>query len=368
MTKFDDNLPLQRSYLEQRIGQLVGIFQIDRSKLSEHSKARALPAQDGMMGLVAVADGGKLSETAFNVWTVGSQMFKETGCPDSQRIDFNLSDYARRLWGPHGKSGTLRRRVADAITELLKTRVVVMGVDPYTLEPAEGSVWELNLLEAAGAHSEMRPVFEAARRGDRNAVAQLASLSWRSNDEKATWSMVLPKWLADSVRRDRGVILDYEVQRALRGSAKRIWVQLESHGDWNHHRLARPEHESEIEPLARELTDSPLAISVEPAEAEDSIEIQTLVLALSPDTYEAFGLTHANRKRDLEAACTSILATDRTYLRAEIRPQPHSKRRFELHIARAAGGLRHERHRLALRGRAQSSRPNPKEEPAPQPR
>src|SRR6188472_469103 len=241
MNEFDDNLPLQRSYVEQRIGQLVGIFQIDRSKLADRSEALALPAQDGMVGLVAVADGGRLSETAFNVWTVGSQMFKEDGCPSSQRVDFNLSDYARRLWGANGKSGSLRRRVSDAITELLKTRVVVMGVDPYTLEPAEGAAWELNLLEAAGARSEMKPVFEAARRGDRKAVAKLASLAWRADDEKATWSMVLPKWLAESVRRDQGVILDYEVQRALRGSAKRIWVQLESHGGWSTHRHARPD-------------------------------------------------------------------------------------------------------------------------------
>jgi hypothetical protein len=351
VAKFDDNLPLQRSYVEQRIGQLVGIFQIDRSKLSEHSQARALPAQEGMVGLVAVADGGKLSETAFNVWTVGSQMFKEAGSPTSQRIDFNLSEYARRLWGTNGKSGSLRKRVATAITELLKTRVIVMGVDPYTLEPAEGAAWELNLLEAAGARSEMQPVFEAARHGDRDAVARLASLSWRADDEKATWSMVLPKWLADSVRRDQGVILDYEVQRALRGSAKRIWVQLESHSGWITHRLARTD--VDLEKHVRALTDHPSGITVEPADDEDTVEVQTVVLPLTAEVYEAFGLTHANRKRDLQAACASILATDRTYLRAEIRLQPRSQRRYELHVARAAGVLRHERHRLALRLRAQ---------------
>jgi hypothetical protein len=351
MTKFDDNLPLQRSYVEQRIGQLVGIFQIDRSKLSDQSQARALPATDGMVGLVAVADGGRLSETAFNVWTVGSQMFKEDGCPDSQRIDFNLSEYARRLWGTNGKSGSLRKRVASAITELLKTRVIVMGVDPYTLEPAEGAAWELNLLEAAGARSEMKPVFEAARRGDRAAVAQLASLSWRADDEKAHWSMVLPKWLADSIRRDQGVILDYEVQRALRGSAKRIWVQLESHGAWTTHRL--PRAENDFEAGVRALTENPARVTVEPADGEETVEVQTVVLPLTAEVYEAFGLTHANRKRDLHAACASILATDRTYLRADIRPQFGSKRHFELHVARAAGALRHERHRLAIRLRAE---------------
>jgi hypothetical protein len=361
MVTFDDNLPLQRSYVEQRIGQFVGIFQIDRSKLSDHAKARSLPAKDGMVGLVAVADGGRLSETAFNVWTVGSQMFKEGGCPASQRVDFNLSEYARRLWGSNGKSGTLRRRVADAITELLKTRVVVMGVDPYTLEPAEGEAWALNLLEAAGVRSEMRSVFEAARRHDRSAVARLASLSWRAADEKATWSMVLPKWLADSVRRDQGVILDYEVQRALRGSAKRIWVQLESHGGWETHRLARPETESELAAATRALTDSPSLGAIEPAPDEVSVEVQTVVLALTAEVYEAFGLTHANRKRDLDAACASVLATDRTYLRAEIRPAPLSKRRFELHVARATGALRTERHRLALRDRARHSEDGAKE-------
>lgn len=352
MATFDDNLPLQRSYVEQRIGQLVGIFQIDRSKLADRAEARSLPAKDGMVGLVAVADGGRLSETAFNVWTVGSQMFKENGCPTSQRVDFNLSDYARRLWGANGKSGTLRRRVADAITELLKTRVVVMGVDPYTLEPAEGEAWQLNLLEAAGVRSELRPVFDAARRGDRDAVARLASLSWRAADEKATWSMVLPKWLAENVRRDHGVILDYEVQRALRGSAKRIWVQLESHGGWETHRLPRPQTDAELAAAVRALTDSPAAGVVEPAAGETGVHVQTVVLALTSEVYEAFGLTHANRKRDLDAACASILTTDRTYLRAEIRPAPHSKRRFELHVARAAGALRTERHRVALRDRA----------------
>jgi hypothetical protein len=118
IVKFDDNLPLQRSYVEQRIGQLLGIFQIDRSKLSDHSQARALPAQDGMVGLVAVADGGKLSETAFNVWTVGSQMFKEAGSPTSHRSDFNLSEYARRLWGTNGKSGSLWRARSPSCSRL----------------------------------------------------------------------------------------------------------------------------------------------------------------------------------------------------------------------------------------------------------
>ncbi len=357
MATFDDNLPLQRSYVEQRIGQLVGIFQIDRSKLAEKSEARTLPAQDGMVGLVAVADGGRLSETAFNAWTIGSQMFKEAGCPTSQRVDFNLSEYARRLWGANGKSGSLRRRLATAITELLKTRVIVMGVDPYTLEPAEGATWELNLLEAAGVRSEMQPVFAAARRGDRRAVARLAGLA-HADDEKSTWSMVLPKWLADSVRRDQGVILDYEVQRALRGSAKRIWVQLESYAGWVTHRVARPGDERDLEASVRALTDTPGGATVEPADDAGCVEVQTLVLALDSDVYEAFGLTHANRKRDLQAACASILATDRTYLRAEVRSQPRSKRRFELHVARAAGALRQERHRVALHRR---TRPATKE-------
>ena len=130
--------------------------------------------------------------------------------------------------------------------------------------------------------------------------------------------MVLPKWLADSIRRDQGVILDYEVQRALRGSAKRIWVQLESHTGWTSHRLAR--EDGELEQAVRALTDGPASVTVEPAEDEDAVEVETVVLPLTAEVYEAFGLTHANRKRDLEAACASILATDRTYLRAEVRP------------------------------------------------
>jgi hypothetical protein len=350
MAKFDDTLPLQRSYVEHRIGQLVGIFQIERKQLADHVEARALPSTDGMVGLVAVADGGRLSETAFNVWTVGSQLFKEANCPESNRVDFNLSEYARRLWGANGKSGSLRRRVADAITELLKTRVVVMGVDPYTHQAAEGATWELNLLEAAGARSELRAVFDAARRNDRAAVAKLASLA-RSSDEKATWSMVLPKWLADSVRRGQGVILDYEVQRALRGAAKRIWVQLESYPGWRTHRLA-PERKEDLDVAVFELTDPAGVPTIEPGENDPAIEVQTAVLDLTSDVYEAFGLTHANRKRDLEAACNSILATDRTYLRAEVRRVPRTKRRYVLIIARAAGSLRQERLRAGLRLRA----------------
>ena len=352
MPRSDENLPLQRSYVEQRIGQLVGIFQIERKQLAEQVEARALPTTDGMVGLVAVADGGRLSETAFNVWTVGSQLFKEAGCPTSNRVDFNLSEYARRLWGANGKSGTLRRRIADAVTELLKTRVVVMGIDPYTLQPAEGATWELNLLEAAGARSELQAVFEAARRNDRAAVAKLASLA-RSTDEKSTWSMVLPKWLADSVRHGQGVILDYEVQRALRGSAKRIWVQLESYTGWRTHRLPRPERDEDLDAAVRSLAENRRGITVEPTDEEPAVEVQTAVLELTSDVYEAIGLTHANRKRDLEAACKSILATDSTYLLAEVRPLPRSKRRYELNVARAAGTLRQERLRSALRLRAE---------------
>jgi hypothetical protein len=352
MPRPDENLPLHRSYVEQRIGQLVGIFQIERKQLSEQVEARALPSTDGMVGLVAVADGGRLSETAFNVWTVGSQLFKEADCPTSNRVDFNLSEYARRLWGANGKSGTLRRRIADAVTELLKTRVVVMGIDPYTLQPAEGATWELNLLEAAGARSDLQAVFEAARRHDRTAVAKLASLA-RATDEKSTWSMVLPKWLADSVRRGQGVILDYEVQRALRGSAKRIWVQLESYSGWRTHRLARPEREEDLALTVSSLAENRAGVTVEPADEQPAVEVQTASLELTSEVYEAFGLTHANRKRDLEAACKSILATDTTYLLAEVRTVPRSRRKFELNVARAAGALRQERLRAALRLRAE---------------
>jgi hypothetical protein len=360
MASFDDTLPLQRSYVEERIGQLVGVFQIDRKELADQVESRSLPGPDGMVGLVAVADGGRLSETAFNVWTVGSQMFNEAGCPESNRVDFNLSEYARRLWGQNGKSGSLRRRIADSLGELLKTRVVIVGVDPYTLQPAEGATWELNLLEAAAARGDLQAVFAAARRADRAAVAKLATLSSRSADEKATWSMVLPKWLADSVRRGHGVILDYEVQRALRGSAKRIWVQLESYSGWRTYRLPRPENETDLSAAVRTLTGTPRAVTVEPAEGEPAVEVQTIVLDLTDDVYEAFGLTHANRKRNLEAACKSILATDRTYLCAEVQPVPRTKRRYQLNVARAAGSLRQERRRAALRLRANQM----KEEPA----
>jgi len=80
-----------------------------------------------------------------------------------------------------------------------------------------------------------------------------------------------------------------------------------------------------------------------------------------PAAIEAIGLAHLSRKRDLEAACRSILATDNTYLRAEVRPMARSKRRFELVVARAAGSLRQERLRVALRLRANQTS---KEEPA----
>ncbi len=38
MAQADDNLPLHRSYVEQRIGQLVGIFQIDRKRPADQAR------------------------------------------------------------------------------------------------------------------------------------------------------------------------------------------------------------------------------------------------------------------------------------------------------------------------------------------
>jgi hypothetical protein len=132
--------PQQRSYVEQRVGQLGGIFQIDRSKVSERGEARALPAQDGMVGLVAVAR-RRAAERDRLQRLVGRQpgVHGSAAAPRTTASTSTLSAYARRLWAAHGRSGTLRRRVANAITELLKTRVVVVGVDPYTLEPADGA-------------------------------------------------------------------------------------------------------------------------------------------------------------------------------------------------------------------------------------
>lgn len=105
------------------------------------------------------------------------------------------------------------------------------------------------------------------------------------------------------------------------------------------------------------LTNPRAPSTVEASDEEAFIEVQTLVLPLDNDVYEAFGLTHANRKRALEAASASILTTDLTYLQAETRLTPRTRRYFELHLARAAGSLRQDRHRAAMRLR---SPPHPK--------
>ncbi|MGI8750146.1 MAG: hypothetical protein ACR2J6_06310 [Thermoleophilaceae bacterium] len=356
MVDFDDNLPLQRSFVERNIGQLVGIFQLDRLELHDRTEVTSL-ATGSMMGLVAVADGGKLSETAFNLWTIASQWFNEAGCPDSNRLDFTLGAIARRMWGENGRSAERRKRIANALTELMRTRVVVVGVNPYTLEPAEGAVWELHLLEAAGIQAEWHLVMEAARKGDRDALSSLASLGAhrgeQPGEDRSTWSMVLPKWLADSVRRDHGVVLDYEIQRALRGSAKRIWVQLESHFGWDRLELAAREDVTELLEQLDAATPT-LFEELLPAAETPTVELERLTVPLTAETYEAFGITHRNRKRDLEAACASIVANDRTYLRAEVQNVPGSKRNFELRLVRAAGPLRQERLRLGMGERIKS--------------
>lgn len=346
-------LPLQRAYLERRIGQLVGIFQIDRDprQYSDHSEAHALPTSEDAIGLVAIADGGRLSEAGLNAWTVASQMYLEAGCPEDGRIDTSLSALARRLWGDGGKSSERRRRLADALSELVGTKVVITGIDPYTLEPENGAIWEVNLLEGAGARSHVKRILAAARNGDRTALAKLASLRGRADDASATWSIVLPRWLAQSVRRDRGVVLDYEVQRALRGAAKRIWLQLEADPSWTRHRIPTPEDEDDVRRTVARLTDEPLEPTIEPADGDEAIEVDTLVLPLTTDTYRAFGINHRNRKQALVAACANILRHDLTYLRAEVRPAAGTQRRYELHLARAAGDERQRRHRRALRAR-----------------
>jgi len=346
MSQLGENLPLRRTFVEERVGQLVGIFQIDRKQLIEEAHARSLSTAD-MVGLVAVANGGKLSETAFNVWTTASQIFKEAGCPENGRVDFSLSEMARRVWPSSGRSADKRRRIAEALGSLLDTTVVAVGVDPYTLERKPDAVWEMNLLEAAGAQGELQPVLSAAREGGERASLALATLG--SLRGSSTWSLVLPRWLADSVRENRGVILDYDVQRSLRGCAKHIWVQLESHPDWTRHVMPRPTGEEDLRDQL-EILSSGVA-QVLPREEEDCVEVQTLSVDLDDDAYESLGITHNNRKRDLEAACASITKTDGTYLRAEIRRCRHHGRRFELHLVRAAGTYRQERLRAALLAR-----------------
>lgn len=341
-----DHLPVNRSFVERHIGQLVGIFQIDRLAPQDHVEARSL-ATGNMTGLIAVADGGKLSETAFNAWTIASHLFDLEGCPESNRLDFTLGALSRRIWGESGRSAAKRKRLVEALEELMRTQVVVVGVDPYTLEPNEGAVWKLNLLEATGARGDWGKIMEAARIGDRDALTQLASLSSRGEDADAnTWSMVLPKWLADSVRRKHGVILDYEIQRALRGSAKRIWVQLANH-PWERRTVPAEADVAELLAALDAMTDATL-FEVLPQPEEDIVELERLTIPLTSEVYEAFGLRHANRKRDLEAACESLLATDRTYLRAEVVPQTGKKRRYELRLVRAAGQLRQDRLRLGM--------------------
>lgn len=335
-------LPRERTLVQRNVGAIVGIFALDRLTPGDRATASSIPI-DGV-AFVAVAEGGELSELSFSAWTHGLQMFVEQGMPASNRVDFTLSQLARRQWGPTlSRSASKRRKLENALWALPRTTVDVYNADPYTWRPSPGSQWTMNLLEGVGAHADVERYLQLARSDDASARARgLAALAARRSsggDPAATWSMVLPMWLAESARQGATVILDWETQRRLRGSAQRIWVQLESYPLWVAHHVEA--HDLNVPPdVIASLPTSTLPDSyIVPAADDPFVEVRTIRMVLDNDAYEAFGITHANRKRDLTAALRSIVSTDPTYLYADV-VRPKGKRYFELRIARADGDFR----------------------------
>lgn len=309
MPEREDTFPLRRTLVETAIGNSVNAFQFGVKRLQSEFTTPTLVGAEAYVS-------GPLGELEFDVHSILCRLFEEAGAPAGNDVEFSLSALERERY--RSRSSRQRARIAAALGNLVRGVITVRDVDPRTGEHCPGQLWELNLLEGAGATADYEAMRDAIRRGEMPALRTCGSLKGTS-----TYRAILPSWLANALRRGDARALNEDVQFELNGAAKSAWVILET------------------QPFV-----------------QDGDEEESTVVDLTAETLDALGLHHArlaDRRKHLPGVLARIRASDPSYLATEIHPHPNGRRgAAQLHVVRATGQRRQQLLREHTRRRLNS--------------
>jgi hypothetical protein len=328
-------LPTKRTFSPSQLSHSAGVFQFDAKRLKSDVSVPTL------VGVVASAKGAPLSNREFDVLTVLARWFLDAPEDRSRNarraalraghteleaeaaagaaradayadgfIETTMYQLAMAIYGQVSRERY--EALGRAIDNLKAVTVTVPGFDAQRNVFSEHALSKVNLISKVVV-TDQQQIFAEARREN---PTQLLSLFGRAKGE-ITLKIQLDGWICDAIANRCGTDLNFDVQRALKGQAKSLWVQLE-------------------------------AFEFTPVEGE---ELERYELAMNEQTFAGLQL-NCERPSDnvakVRKRLNAIIAADPAYVGFEHVRDPADRRRVHsIVITRSSGSLRQQRLRAA---------------------
>jgi hypothetical protein len=330
-------LPTKRTFNPTQLGHSAPLFQFDAKRLRRDVSVPTL------VGVVASAKGAPLASREFDVLTVLSRWFldafedktlaaRRAALRDGRSVEASdaAAVNAGRMMVADGYVestmykltqaiyGTVSKEryeaLGRAIDNLKAVTITVPGFDAEQGTFNTHALSKVNLISKV-VITDQQQRFDDARRDSPNELSRICGRAKR----QITLKNHLDDWIRDAIVNRFGADLNFSVQRALKGQAKSLWVQLE----------------------ALEFT------------AVDGEELETFELLMNADTFAGLGL-NCERPSDnvakVRTRMNAILDADPAYVGFEQLRDPDDRRRVQsIVVTRSRGALRQQRLRAAQR-------------------
>jgi len=328
-------LPTKRTFNPTQLGRSAPLFQFDAKRLRKDVSVPTL------VGVVASAKGAPLASREFDVLTVLSRWFLDAHEDQTrtarrqalrdgrspEEADRAADDAGRKLVDDGFVESTMYKLTQEIYGQVSKERYLALGRAIDNLKAvtitipgfdAEQGTFDSHALSKVNLISKVvatdqQQRFDAARRDDPTELARVFGQA----KGQVTLKIQLDDWIRDAIVNRFGADLNFAVQRALKGQAKSLWVQLE----------------------ALEFT------------AADDEDLERYELAMNTTTFAGLGL-NCERPSDnvakVRSRMNAILEADPAYVSYEQVRDPDDRRRVHsIVITRSRGALRQQRLRAA---------------------
>lgn len=188
-----------------------------------HTAQRGRLERLDLAGAIAAVERGKLGELEFDVLAWLGEQWWAQGSPTDGLVRFTWYALGRDLFGAE-PDGTNRRRVREAIGNLMGAVVTLSGVDVHTGKLTPSLFSDVHILRSVVRGRRGRAGGDAAADG---------------GQREDTAEVRLEDWIVAQLLGDVSVVLDWQIQRELTGVAKRLWSYLTARdGDFAETRYA----------------------------------------------------------------------------------------------------------------------------------
>ena len=328
-------LPTKRTFNPTQLGRSAPLFQFDTKRLRRDVSVPTL------VGVVASAKGAPLASREFDVLTVLSRWFLDAfeeksraarrialrdggtvadsdaaaqaagqKMVDEGFVESTMYKLTQAIYGQVSKERY--EALGRAIDNLKAVTITIPGFDAEEGTFNTHALSKVNLISKV-VITDQQQRFDQVRRDD---PKELARIFGRAKGQ-ITLKIQLDDWIRDAIVNRFGADLNFAVQRALKGQAKSLWVQLEA-----------------------------LEFS-----AVDGEDLERYELLMTAETFAGLGL-NCERPSDnvakVRARLNAIIDADPAYVSYDQVRDPDDRRRVHsIVITRSRGALRQQRLRAA---------------------